>query len=194
MQLYRHSSPENLTLVGCEIFTHTVSIYMEDSKDHFKKLFEAHNDAVFRYLAYQLNDRERALEMTQEVFMNTWRHLSSGKTIDYEKTFLFKIARNLFINEIRTDKTTASLETLQDTTHFEPTDTAISPELYSEHQELLQYLEHIAHSYKEVLILRYIEGMTVKDIAQLLNEKETNISMRIKRGLEKLHTLYSPKP
>lgn len=166
---------------------------MEDIRAQFEKLFADHSDAVFRYLVYRLNDKERAMELTQEVFMNTWRHLRSGKPIEYEKTFLFKVARNLFINEIRTDKTTTSLEKLQDTSYAEPADTTPSPETYSTHTELLSFLEHIADTYKEVLILRYIEGMSVKDIANLLEEKETNISMRIKRGLEKLRTLYSPK-
>ena len=174
----------------CEIFAHTVSLGMEEQIGQFEALFERHSDSVFRHLYYRLGDRERAKELTQEVFMRTWQHLSGGKSIQYEKAFLFRIARNLFINEIRTDKRNDSLDILTENSGFEPETKEGNPLTFSEEQELLYFLEQLPDNHREVLVLRYIDDMAVKDIAALLEEKETAISMRIARATEKLKTIY----
>ncbi|MBP6924374.1 MAG: RNA polymerase sigma factor [Candidatus Pacebacteria bacterium] len=163
---------------------------MEEQIGQFEALFTQYSDVIFRHLYFKLGDRERAKELTQEVFMRTWQYLSSGKTIEYEKAFLFRIARNLFINEIRTDKQSSSLDTLTETTGYEPDTAEANPLEFSEEQELLHFLGQLEDNYREVLILRYIDDMAVKDIAQMLEENETTISMRIKRATEKLKTLY----
>ena len=163
---------------------------MEEQIGQFEALFASHSDAVFRHLYFKLGDRERAKELTQEVFMRTWQHLSKGNVIEYEKAFLFRVARNLFINEIRTDKQSDSLDTLTEATGYEPETKEGNPLEFSQEQELLQFLEQLQDNYREVLVLRYIDDMAVKDIATLLEENETAISMRIQRATEKLKTLY----
>jgi len=166
---------------------------MDSYSIKFEQLFTEHNNAIFRHLYYRLGSRERAIELTQEVFMNTWQHIRSGKPIEFEKAFLYRIANNLFINEIRTNKQTYSLDELQDTAGFEPKETRASPVQYSQEQELLRFLEYLQPTYRDVLVLRYIDGLAVQDIANVLKEKETNISMRIQRALAKLKDIYESK-
>ena len=166
---------------------------MDPALGQFEELFKRQNNAIFRHLFYRLGDRERAKELTQEVFMKTWQHLSKGNTIEFEKAFLYQVANNLFINEIRTKKQSVSLDDLHEKGGFEIEDTAESPEQRSEQRELLDQLDKLPENYREVLILRYIDGMAVQDIATLLNEKETNISMRIARALSKLKEHYETR-
>lgn len=184
---------KNLThFVFCEIFAHTVSLAMDSYVQLFEALFQTHSDSVFRHIYYRLGDRERAKELTQEVFMKAWQYLASGKEIQHEKAFLFRIARNLFINEIRTDKRTSSLDAITEATGYEPESREGNPLEFGEEQELLSFLEQLPDTYREVLVLRYIDDMAVKEMAALFEEKETAISMRITRAVEKLKTLYHP--
>lgn len=166
---------------------------MDSLVAQFEEIFKRQNNAIFRHLFYRLGDRERAKELTQEVFMRTWQHLVSGKDIKFEKAFLYQIANNLFINEIRTNKNSSSLDELQENTSYDIEDTGPSPENKSEQQELLRRLDSLSDSYREVLILRYIDGLPVQDIAVILDEKETNISMRISRALQKLKEYYETR-
>ena len=163
---------------------------MEKPLAQFEDLFNRFSDKIFRHLHYRLGDRERARELTQEVFVRTWQHVSSGKPIEHENAFLYKIANNLFINEIRTDKTSASLESLQEESGFEVSATEQDPNEFSLEQELHTFLQDLPPPYREVLVYRYIDDMAVKDIASLLGEKETAISMRIARATEKLKQRY----
>jgi RNA polymerase sigma-70 factor (ECF subfamily) len=163
---------------------------MEGLSKIFSALYEHQADAIFRHLFLRLGDRERAKELTQEVFMRSWQYLAAGKQIEHEKAFLYKIANNLFINEIRTDKRTYSLDELSEVGGYEITDEQADSSLTAHQRELMTYLHTLKESYREVLVMRYIDGLQVKDIAEVLEEKDTNITMRIQRALEKLRHAY----
>lgn len=163
---------------------------MDNQLSQFEDIFARFGDMIFRHILYRLGDRERAKELTQEVFMRTWQHLSLGKPIEHEKAFLYRIANNLFINEIRTDKTSTSLEVLKEESGYEVIAPERGPSDFSLEQELLEFLNDLSPRYREVLVYRYVDDMAVKDIANLLGEKETAISMRITRATEKLKQRY----
>ncbi len=176
----------------CEVFSRTVSLYMDKRLIWFEKLYDTYADAIWRHLYAKVGDRERAKELMQEVFMKTWQYVMLDKTIEHEKAFLYRIARNLFINEIRTNKETASLTTLEES-GYEIRDEGQNSASLAHHKELMDRLDMIKQSYRDVLIMRYIDDLPVKEIAEILNENETNISMRIKRGIEALKMTYEPK-
>ncbi len=163
---------------------------MDQQLAQFEKMYDTHSDAIFRHLFMRLGDRERAKELTQEAFMKVWQYLASGKEISYEKAFLYRIAHNLFVNEIRTDKRTKSLDEMMDDTSFDVVDTHTHADDDATAHELLAYLDTLKDSYREVLVMRYIDDLPVTEIAKLLIESETNISMRIKRALDKLKETY----
>lgn len=163
---------------------------MADLAQRFEALFLSHSDAIFRHLYFRLGNRERAKELTQEVFMRTWQHLAAGKEITYEKAFLYRVAHNLFINEIRTNTMTYSLDTIMETSHEEPVDERQSPSEAAEAHELFRLLGRLPEDDRTLLVMRYVDGQAVKDIAALLEEKETTISMRIARALERLRGIY----
>lgn len=162
---------------------------MEVARNTFENIYKQHANAIFGYFAVRLSDREKAKELTQEVFTNVWKYLADGKTIEYEKAFVYRAAHNAFVNEIRNKKETQSLDRLQEGgIDFEDkAETGASRR--QEHYELLSKLDTLKQSYREVLLLRYFEDLQVKEIAEMLGESETNISMRIKRAEQSLKNL-----
>lgn len=166
---------------------------MDTRLQWFESLYDSYADAIFRYLYAKLGDRERSKELTQDVFMKTWQFVMLDKTIEHEKAFLYRIAHNLFINEIRTNRKKVSLEVLTET-GFELSDAHATAEVHGEHTELMDKLSQIKDSYRTVLTMRYIDDLAVKDIALILEESETNISMRINRALQKLKETYYTNP
>ena len=156
----------------------------------FEKLYDSHADAIWRHLYLKLGDRERAKELMHDVFLKTWQYVMLGKTITYEKAFLYRIAHNLFVNEIRTDKKTVSLTPLEEA-GYEIKDESVHTEAHALHKELLDHLAMIQPVYRDVLIMRYVDDLPVKEIARILDENETTISMRIARGKEALKQTYT---
>jgi len=159
----------------------------------FEKLYDTHADAIWRHFYHRLGDHERAKELMQEVFLKTWQYVMLDKTIEHEKAFLYRIAKNLFINEIRTKRSQTSLNMLE-AGGLEIKDEHAITTTHAEHRELMERLDMIKDSYRTVLVMRYIDDLPVKEIASILDENETNISMRIKRGVEALKRTYERRP
>lgn len=159
-----------------------------DNLEKFESAYNEYSDAIFRYLFVQLKDREKALELTQEVFSKTWQYMEKGKEIDMMRPFLYKVAHNLFVNEIRYKKQSFSLEEMQEAQGFEPK--AEVERSFELSDEFVRLLDKLHPAYKEVIILRYIEEFKISEIAEALGETENSISVKLHRAINSLRTVY----
>lgn len=163
-----------------------------NSREVLETAFTEYADAIFRHCYFRVNNRESAKDLTQQVFTQTWDYLARGHKIDNIKAFLYTVANNLIIN-FRKKKTAFSLDTLMETDPtIEPADEPQARyEAKVESQDLLERLRRKHPAYAEVLVLRYIDDLSVKDIARLLTETENTISVRIHRALGMLREIQS---
>ncbi|MHB8652141.1 MAG: RNA polymerase sigma factor [Minisyncoccota bacterium] len=154
--------------------------------------YDAHADGIFRHCAYRLNDRERAKELSQEAFVRAWQYLANHPEVEEVnmKALLFHIARNLIIDEYRAKRRTdQSLDALFEEEGFDPhTDEHLQIEIDAEISLVKEVLTELPDAMHEVIVLRYINDMSVKDIAELLQETENTVSVRIHRALKHLQT------
>lgn len=159
---------------------------MESDKEIFLQAFDSHSDAIFRFCLFKTSNKELAEDLTQEVFMRYWQALRVGKEMSNTKSFLYTIARNAIIDWYRKKKST-SLDTLQES-GFEPADSARTENVQksAEYSEILSAIDGMDESDQEVLILRFVEGLDPKDIAEILNETANVISVRINRAQERV--------
>lgn len=162
---------------------------MDSPHKQFNAAYEAYSDAIFRHIYFRISDRERALELTQEVFAGFWKQLSAGVRIQHPQAFLYRSAHNAFVNELRDRKQALSLESLMQTGFDVPSPSADAEELAIQ-KEVVEKLKEIDDPYREALLLRYVDGLQVKEIAQIVGENENTVSVRIKRGVEKLKKIY----
>ncbi len=159
------------------------------TQNTFLESFSAYNDAIFRYCYFQTSNREIALDLTQDTFMRAWEYLQTGKTVGNMRAFLYRIATNLIIDYRRKRKAT-SLDTMIESGYDTSTTGRKEVESIIEGQEILKLVDQIDEKYRDVIIMRYIDDMSIKEIALAMGELENTISVRIHRGLEKLKKLY----
>ncbi len=159
----------------------------------FSRMYDEHVDAIFRFLSYRLNDRERAKELTQETFTRAWTYVSSGKDIRATKPFLYTIANNLFKNELRAKREKVSLEQLMDTTAYEPESAEPTPLERAQETEVLTFLHKLKDEYRDILILRYVDDLPVTEIAHILGINPITASVRIHRAHAALRKLYTTR-
>jgi RNA polymerase sigma-70 factor (ECF subfamily) len=173
---------------------------MRDLEEQFKEAFERYSDDLFRHAVLRLSDRERALELTQECFTRAWEYLQKGEVIREFRPFLYRTLKHLIIDEYRKHKTHSLEAMLED--HEGSSVEALMPQDESntlaaaierfEGKEALAALPKLPDTYREVLTLRFVEGLSPKEIAELIAESENVVSVRIHRGLKKLKTLLEP--
>jgi len=164
---------------------------MELYTQYLAKAYEEHSDAIFRYCFFKISDREKALDLVQETYTHVWQYLIKGNEIDNIKTFLYRTARNLIIDEYRKKKT-FSLDSLMDL-GFEPK-IEVEEALYTELDisQVMKCVEQLPEKYSSIIVMRYVNDLSVTEIASIVNETENVVSVRIFRGISKLRALVLP--
>ena len=151
---------------------------------------------LVRYLLYLTGRREHAEDLAQE----TWiRVLQRGSQYNGRQRFdpwLFAIARNLAIDYLRKKRNvveTASLPNDRDAMLLLPSSGPSPFEAAARSQDAMHLagrLQILAPLYREALLLRFQEDMSLPDIAQVVGAPVTTVSSRIYRGLATLRSAF----
>lgn len=158
-------------------------------EQEFLKAYDQFADPIFRHCVFRVSDREKAKDLAQVTFVRLWDYMSQGKEIDNMRSFLYRIANNLIIDEYRKKKE-ESLDRMRDEEGFDiGTESMRDIETKDEYAQALALLECLPDKYREALVMRHVDGLSVKDIAHLTHETENVISVRIHRAIEKLKVL-----
>lgn len=164
---------------------------MESEKiKEFDKIYKESVDDIYRYLSFRLNDKEKVLDITQETFVRLWNsYFRLGKEVENVRALIYKIAHNLLVNSYERDKKNDSLDEMNERGE-DVQDSSLDIELETEKNILSTNIDKMDPTYKEVIHLRYIEGLGVNEIADILEESQNVISVRIHRGIAKLKEIY----
>lgn len=164
-------------------------------EERFLTAFTEYNDALFRHATLRISDREKAIDLVHDTFTKVWTYIRSGHEVENFRPFLYKVLNNLIIDEYRKQKE-ASLDALFER---EGVDEGSFPELSESSVEALaatidgkQAMSLIAtlpDVYREVLILKFVDGLGPREMSTLIEESENVISVRIHRGLKLLRDI-----
>ena len=161
--------------------------------DQFAEAFELYADALFRHIAFRCFDRERAKELMQDAFMKAWDYVAAGKTIDHMQAFLYKTANNLIIDEARKQKNrkTVSFEDMQEEGFDIAGEDGRDVGTLMDAKQVCAVISKIDEPYRTTIIMRFIDELQPKEIAEVLGEKVNVVSVRIHRGLKMLQGLLT---
>ena len=152
----------------------------------FRALFNELEGSVFRFIRCRVPERDDALDVLQECFLDLWRSLRKGAvryTSDREfHAYIYTIVRRKIARLYRFRRPTVSLEDLVDGLKGEDSDPA-------EAHHLINSLEKLNDEDREVVRLHYFSGLSFGEIAELLGKGESAIKVRHHRALEKLKRL-----
>lgn len=150
------------------------------------ELFERFYPGVFRYLYYRVGDKHIAEDLTSEVFLRVLSALPGFRpqTIAF-RAWIYQIARNLSIDHYRRSNHRQELELGEDLP-VESADPLKMVEQGLTAERLYQALTMLPDSQRDVIILRFINGMPIGDVAQALHKSEDAIKGLQRRALNAL--------
>jgi len=175
----------------------TQSFYsMKGSKnkkeERFLQVYDKYHQDIFRFCMFKLRDRTHALDITQETFMKFWEYLVND-TLDarqQERALLYKIAHHRIIDFFKKKKSIPleDMSILQN----EHTLSHTPLEQLSDHidgTQLIYLLHKLPPQARDLLILRFVQDLSITEIADLLDMRKNTVSVNIHRALEKLKVL-----
>jgi len=167
----------------------------QDKQQKFLEIYDSFSDEIFRFCLSKTRNRDESLDITQEAFVKTWDYMRSGKTIDMARPFLYRIARNIIIDHSRKKKALsldsifekgAEAETVYDVEEPE----SIPTGRHLDQEALIDKLKQLPEHHYEILVLRYIQELTLSEIAKMYKESENTISVKIHRAIKLAQKLF----
>ena len=138
-----------------------------------RQLYLRYYDDVFRFILYTTHDVQLTHDLLQDTFYKFFKNYQ--RTIQNEKAYLIKIARNLITDHFR-KKRLIQIITLKEDKRIDDAPLPDSIVLQQELSiELYKALYELSLKYREVVVLRYIEGYSVKETAAILKCNETRV-------------------
>ncbi len=142
-------------------------------------------DSIFRFIYFRTNSKAIAEDLTQDCFLSVIKYLKEND-VDNIKAFLFKTARNKVIDYYRQKSRIIYSDDLvmaNDKGSSDDFSIRYDVRIIKEKLDLLESGD------REVLAMRYIEEMEIKEIAEAIEKSETAVRVKIFRALRKLRKL-----
>jgi len=161
----------------------------------FGQLVDLYKDKIF-HLAYRMTgSRQEAEDIVQETFMRVYANLDKYDSRWKFSTWIFRIGNNLCIDRLRKRRPTWSLDAENpdadggDGYAMLPTNDA-SPEdrmVLSEMQKNIRdAIAQLPDKYRSVVVLRYLQDLSLNEIADILELPVSTVKTRLHRGRESL--------
>ena len=171
-------------------------------EEAFKELAVRFQEPIASFAFRLLNDHDKALDVTQETFISVYTHADSYRPIAGFSAWIYRIAYNLAINELRRQKRqpSFSLDINDDSEagspRFEPAGTGASAEeelLGSEKRATVRRcVASLPMRYRIAVVMKDMEGFTFEEIAKILQCPESTVKSRVVRARRMLLKRLSP--
>ncbi len=162
----------------------------------FGQLVQKYQDRLYAALLRWLRSAEDAHDIAQDSFVQAFLKLDTfqGKASFY--TWLYRIAFNLAVSGMRKRRPTISLDQMRETRGSEPMDDSLNPTanlIRLERATLLHNtLDTLSEEYRQVLVLREMEGFTYEEISHILALPLGTIRSRLFRARLQLKEKLPP--
>ena len=149
----------------------------ESSRFEIERLMEQYGSSLLRMCALYLKDADLAQDAVQETFIRAYRHLDNYRGESSEKTWLTTIAMNVSRDMLRTawfrhQSRSTDIDTLpEQLADFEFPDNTVLTEVM-----------RLPVKYREIVLLRYYEGLKLKEIASALGLSDGRVRSRLNKA------------
>ncbi|MDO8601903.1 MAG: sigma-70 family RNA polymerase sigma factor [bacterium] len=151
----------------------------------FGKLYDHYVKPIYRFIAVKVSVRQEAEDLTHEVFLAAWQKLPSFTFQGFPfSSWLYRIARNRVIDHYRTKKQHADINEIDEKllgmidSHESGVDTALDL------RKIYTAMKKLSADQQDVLILRFVDDLSPKEIAEVLDKTEGGVRIIQYRAIE----------
>ncbi|WP_077605005.1 RNA polymerase sigma factor SigW [Oceanobacillus sojae] len=161
----------------------------------FSDVVAFYQDKIYQHCYRMLGNKHEAEDMAQEAFIRAFMNIDSFDENRKFSTWLYRIATNLTIDRMRKRKPDYHLDAEVKGTdgldmYSQLASTERLPGEEVESRELQRYIHHeisqLPSKYRSIIMLRYLEEFSLKEISEILDVPLGTVKTRIHRGREAL--------
>jgi RNA polymerase sigma-70 factor (ECF subfamily) len=161
--------------------------------DAFGELYLLHLDAIYRYIYFRIADANDAQDLAEQTFLKAWESLPR-----YEQrgppftSWLYRIAHNLIVDHHRRQKPIVSLSLAEKNNWKSKGPNALAQIIQAEETAALaRAIAQLPHDQQQVIVLRFIEGLSHNEVAQIVDKSPGACRVHQHRALAALNQLLT---
>ncbi|HZR44496.1 MAG TPA: RNA polymerase sigma factor [Ktedonobacteraceae bacterium] len=172
-------------------------------QEAFEMLVRRYHVPLFNFICHCLGDYDLACDVSQHVFLQLYTSLAKLRTNEPLKAWLFQVARNRCLDELRRKRSLhfSEMEASNDDDDLSPLeilpDTRPLPEELAERhdlqQKLRQAIDTLPPKFRSVVLLRYAGQLSFSEIGKTLNMPEATAKTYFQRARPLLRAALAPQ-
>lgn len=172
--------------------------FLKGEVEAYEQLFKAYYSDLYGY-GLKLSKRPELVKDTiQELFVKLWERRERLSEVDSIKGYLLVSLRRMLLRKLKNDSLTTLMDDKQkenlENLQFSAEEIVINKEIeYEQKRELLEALELLPDRQKEVLFLRYYNGMNYEEIQQILSINYQSVRNHVYRATSKLKDILEER-
>ncbi|MEM7031302.1 MAG: RNA polymerase sigma factor [Chloroflexota bacterium] len=148
----------------------------------FAELYRRYRKDVYRFLLTRLSTNEDAQDVTSQTFITALETITKFGGRSSFKTWLLGIARNLAADHLRRQRPTAQLSEIEGLRHTTPSlDETVAQSIQLD--KVVQTMRILSPDRAKALTLHSFKGLTVAQVANVMEKKEPAVRMLIHRAI-----------
>ncbi|KKQ53710.1 MAG: RNA polymerase, sigma-24 subunit, ECF subfamily [Candidatus Falkowbacteria bacterium GW2011_GWC2_38_22] len=169
----------------------------QKDKEAFIKAYDNYIDDIYRFIYFKVGKKEDAEDITSLVFLKSWDYIQNNKLEDYKtlKAFFYKVARNAVIDHYRKNSGLENISIDKEEGSIDIVDEKIDLEkafdIKLDYEKLMSAMASLKGEYREVLMLRYINELSIKEIADILEKDKGNVRVLLFRAIGAIKKIVS---
>lgn len=161
---------------------------MDKSKKEFSKIYDKFIERIYRFIFLKTNSKETAEDLTSETFLRAWEFFKNGNPkIENPSAFLYRIARNLVSDHYRERGRNRVISVDFETPIVDPRQNLEERAKIDLDLEIIKReLSKLDDDYQNAIIWYYLDGLPIREVANLLDKTEGATRVLISRAIKTL--------
>jgi len=162
---------------------------MNREQQKFGKIYDHYVESIYRFIFIKVNSQAIAEDLTSEVFLKSWQAFQHKEKprIKNPRAFLYVTARHLVIDFYRTKKQKQTVS-IEDSREIEDIGERLEEKesIRSDVALIYDRLKGLNQDYQNVIILRFVEDLSIKEISEILDKSRGATRVLLHRAMGQL--------
>lgn len=159
--------------------------------DSFAPIYDHYVQKIYRFVYLKVPSPEDAQDLTAETFLKTWQYIKDTRVIGSLQAVIYKIARNVVVDFYR-KRGTVMVESLEETEIViaDRVDLTLEEKMTLKNDMALveKSLRELKDTYREIIVLHYLNDLSLKEIAKIVDRSPGAVRVMLHRGIKALKT------
>lgn len=166
----------------------------------FAQVYDWYAERIYRFIYFKVSSVETAEDLTSEVFLRIWRYFNKEDSrLESLNALIYKTARNIVIDFYRQQARQSLIDNsyqnglAQRLVDSQQQNLLDKVEILTEIENIELILKKLKDEYREVLILRFLEELSIAEVAKILDKSKGATRILIHRALKVLKELLDKR-